>query len=116
MMTGGKSQKPSFVIMRYWRKATRQGVTEAQGYNGIRQQILSQKLSQDKKGHYLIKQSIDLEVIAVINTYAWNIRVPKYIKQCNIWKPSDTLKAGPRGKLTSSIVTLKSEKDLKSII
>ena len=79
-------------------------------------QILSQKLSQDKDGHYIIKQSIDLEVIAVINTYAWNIRVPKYIKQCNIWKPSDTVKARPRGKFISSMVTLKSEKDLKSVI
>ena len=77
---------------------------------------LSQKLSQDKEGHYIIQQSIDLEVIAVKNTYTWNISVPKYIKQCNIWKPSDTVKAGPRGKFTSSIVTLKSEKDLKSII
>lgn len=79
-------------------------------------QILSQKLSWDKGGHYIIKQSIDLEVVAVKNKYAGNIRVHKYIKQCNIWKPLDTEKAGPRGKFTSSTVTLKSEKDLKSII
>ena len=45
-------------------------------------QTLSQKLTKDKEGHYLmIKESIHQEDITIVNIYASNIKAPKYSEE-----------------------------------
>lgn len=45
-------------------------------------QIENKNITEDKDGHYImIKGSVHQKDITVVNIYAPNIRVPKYIKQ-----------------------------------